>query len=259
MKYLIAFALFLSLSAGAQEQFTIYFDFNEDKPNMASAEAIEQWITANKNAKIIAIHGFADAADNDDYNYKLSERRIDAVRDILKASAIAFSDKAVMKPYGESEATGDDGNDRRVVVWYVSMALTKPQLETVKAPRKPLDANLFIKGKHIVLEGLLFFPDSDEIIPESAAPLAELAYIMINNPKLKIEIHGHMCCASKDRTNLSGDRATMVYHTLRDKGVGHGRITYRGYGTTRPLFSIPEKNEAERLANRRVEIVVVEN
>ncbi|MGV3461032.1 MAG: OmpA family protein [Flavobacterium sp.] len=258
VRYIIVFLLF-SATMIAQEQFTLYFDFNQELPNAASTDMLNAWISSNSNAKIIAIHGFADAADSDAYNYKLSSKRIKNVANKLKAAGLRFLDEVVIKSYGETEASGNDTEDRKVVVWYVLPPVEKKPAEPVKIPRKPLEAAQFTKGKHIVLEGLLFFPDTDVIIPESTGALAELAAIMINNPKLKIQIHGHMCCAAKDRTNLSGDRATMVYETLRDKGVGPGRITYRGYGTTRPLYKIPEKNEAERLANRRVEIVVVEN
>ena len=36
-------------------------------------------------------------------------------------------------------------------------------------------------------------------------------------------------------------------------------MTYIGFGSTVPLFSLPEKNEQERAANRRVEILILDN
>lgn len=256
----LVFVLLLSaIKVAAQEQLTLYFDFNEEMPNTASADRLNTWIAANASAKIIAIHGFADAADNDEYNYGLSSKRIENVANMLKVAGLPFSEEAVIKPYGETEASGNDAEDRKVVVWYVTQPIEKKPAEPFKIPRKPLDAAMFKKGRKIVLEGLLFFPDTAEIIPESAGPLAELAAIMASTPKLQIEIHGHMCCSAYDRTNLSGDRAKMVYKSLVAKGISKKRMKHKGFGTTTPVYTIPEKNEAERLANRRVEIVVMED
>jgi flagellar motor protein MotB len=36
-------------------------------------------------------------------------------------------------------------------------------------------------------------------------------------------------------------------------------MSYKGFGTTRPIYPIPEKNEIEANENRRVEIMIVEN
>lgn len=260
MKYAFLYlAMLLFSGLRAQEQLTVYFDFNEEKPNLSSTELLNKWLAGNTNSKIIAIHGFADAADNNEYNYKLSQRRIEAVEGILKNAGIAFLSGATVKPFGEDKASGNDEKDRRVVVYYIPGAIEIQVAEPVVIPRKPLDASMFTNGSRIVMEGLLFFPDTDKVIPESATPLAELANIMLDNPGIKIAIHGHMCCSFYDRTNLSGDRAKMVYKMLIAKGVNKKRMTHKGYGVTRPVFPIPEKTEAQRLANRRVEIEVIEN
>lgn len=260
MRYYFLFAaLFVIVGLQAQEQFTLYFDFNEQKPNQASIEVLREWLALNTNSKVIAIHGFADAADNNDYNYNLSMRRIQAVESLLKDGGIAFSEDLIMKPFGEDKASGNDEKDRKVVVYFIPGVMETKAAGPIVMPRKPLEASMFTRGNRIVLEGLLFFPDTPQIIPESAGALAQLADIMINNPHIKIAIHGHMCCSAYDRTNLSGDRAKMVYKTLAAKGVKKSRMTHKGFGTTRPVHSIPEKNEAERLANRRVEIEVLED
>jgi outer membrane protein OmpA-like peptidoglycan-associated protein len=43
------------------------------------------------------------------------------------------------------------------------------------------------------------------------------------------------------------------------KGIDESRVTYKGFGSSQPLFPIPEKDEAQRAANRRVEIVITAN
>jgi flagellar motor protein MotB len=36
-------------------------------------------------------------------------------------------------------------------------------------------------------------------------------------------------------------------------------MTFKGYGVSRPIHPIPEKNTAEEDENRRVEILILEN
>ena len=80
-----------------------------------------------------------------------------------------------------------------------------------------------------------------------------------NNPQLKIEIQGHLCCMPVDRTDLSTQRAKAIYNFLITNDVYRARLSYKGFGSTQPIYPLPEKNEVERAANRRVEILIVEN
>ena len=76
---------------------------------------------------------------------------------------------------------------------------------------------------------------------------------------MKVEIHGHLCCMPTDRTDLSGQRAKAIRNFLTGNGIDKSRLSYKGFGSTQPIYPIPEKNEAERAANRRVEILIVAN
>ena len=44
---------------------------------------------------------------------------------------------------------------------------------------------------------------------------------------------------------------------LRNK-IDRKRMSFKGYGTSRPIHPIPEKTEQEEDENRRVEILIVE-
>jgi outer membrane protein OmpA-like peptidoglycan-associated protein len=81
----------------------------------------------------------------------------------------------------------------------------------------------------------------------------------MQNPKLKIEIQGHICCNSSGKETLSTQRAKAIKGFLKIQGIDNSRVTYKGFGSTQPLFSLPEKNEQERAANRRVELLIIEN
>jgi outer membrane protein OmpA-like peptidoglycan-associated protein len=89
---------------------------------------------------------------------------------------------------------------------------------------------------------------------------------MQQNPDISIDIQGHICCITNDRNNLSGDRnnlsgqrAKAVWQFLTMNGIDKSRLSYKGFGVSQPLFPIPEKNEEERAANRRVEIEIIKN
>lgn len=95
---------------------------------------------------------------------------------------------------------------------------------------------------------------------EQSEPLLEELYrIMILNSKLRIEIHGHICCNPNPMdTKLSFRRALVILKYLTKKGIPITRMDFKGYGSNNPIYRLPERNEKERAANRRVEILIVD-
>ena len=85
----------------------------------------------------------------------------------------------------------------------------------------------------------------------------DLLFVMQNNPSLKIQIQGHICCIAKDGRNLSLERAKQVRRWLVYQRIPQYRITVTGFGTTQPIYPIPEENEEQAAANRRVEIEII--
>lgn len=94
---------------------------------------------------------------------------------------------------------------------------------------------------------------------KSRGKLYELLLVLQSNPQLKIEIQGHLCCMPVDRLDLSTQRAKAVYNFLVSNQIYPARLSYKGFGSSQPLFPLPEKNEEQRAANRRVEILIVSN
>ena len=83
---------------------------------------------------------------------------------------------------------------------------------------------------------------------------------MEENPKLKIEIQGHICCQLvTDVGDVSTARAKAIYNFLIRNKISRERMTFKGFGTSKPVHKIPERNEDEANENRRVEILIVEN
>jgi outer membrane protein OmpA-like peptidoglycan-associated protein len=89
--------------------------------------------------------------------------------------------------------------------------------------------------------------------------LYDLLCALEENPKLKIEIQGHICCQKEgDINDVSTRRARAMYNFLIRNKIPRNRMSYKGFGTLRPIHPIPEKTEKEEEENRRVEILIVE-
>ncbi|WP_264520719.1 OmpA family protein [Flavobacterium sp. N1994] len=114
------------------------------------------------------------------------------------------------------------------------------------------------KGDLIRIKNINFEFNSEKLIYQSIPLLDELLDIMLNNPKLVIEIHGHICCnPNPNDTKLSYRRALFILKYLTTNGVEVNRLAFKGYGSNDPIYKLPERNEKERAANRRVEILIV--
>ena len=132
------------------------------------------------------------------------------------------------------------------------------QITLLPRPRRSL---VQLRGRRIQIKRQInFVTDSEEILPTSNALLAEIADVILRHPELqRIEIEGH----TDDRggadhnLELSQRRAEAVRRWLVDHGVEEGRLSARGYGSTRPL--VPNITSANRARNRRVQLTVLES
>ena len=114
------------------------------------------------------------------------------------------------------------------------------------------------KGTLIRLNDINFYVNTFAVMPSSKRAIDELIYVMNKNPKLKIEIQGHICCVKRDAKNLSLERARQVKRILISDGISDKRVSVTGFGVSKPKFPIPEKSEFEAARNRRVEIMILE-
>lgn len=271
LKLFFAFCVMAFTNMQAQEQFTVYFDFDVDEANESSNDKLSKWIRENPNVSVNKIHGYTDSVGEAIYNTDLSERRAAYVYEQLKNSGVVV-DGAELKGFGETRATGKSNKDRKVVLYYdlkkflaVDPVPVKPESvkpETVK-PEPVSDfmqkVNVAEKGDKIKIPNLNFYNNSEIILPESQPVLNELLAIMRSKPSLKIDIQGHICCLVKEEKHISQRRAETVYKFLKDNGIDKSRLSYQSFGSTKPIYVLPEKSEAEKAANRRVEIEIVEN
>lgn len=114
---------------------------------------------------------------------------------------------------------------------------------------------LFEEGKRsLVLEGVNFVTDSDDLTPDSKEILDRVAASLKEWSEVRVEVGGHTdAVAERDyNMNLSQRRAEAVRRYLIDKGISGKRLKAKGYGETRPVGS--NDTVEGRSRNRRVEL-----
>lgn len=115
------------------------------------------------------------------------------------------------------------------------------------------------RGDKVVLNNLNFKGGTTTLLSESEPVLKELLKIMQENPNLKIQVQGHICCQNDEQHEISGARARFVWRYLKKNGIAKERMSHKDFGGTAPLYAIPETSDCERGENRRVEIEIIES
>ncbi|MBK9175091.1 MAG: OmpA family protein [Flavobacteriales bacterium] len=117
-------------------------------------------------------------------------------------------------------------------------------------------------GERVVLDDIRFVGNEDKVMRQSEASLLLLLRFMQLNPKVRIEVEGHVNGPTfknkKEFIDLSTARAKTVYDFLLVNEVEPDRMSYVGIGNAQMLYPSP-KNKEESEANRRVEIKVLGN
>ena len=125
---------------------------------------------------------------------------------------------------------------------------------TVNIPLQPIE-----KGAAIVLKNIFFETGKYELQAESKSELDKLVNLLTDNPNLKIQIDGHTdnVGGEKDNLLLSNNRAKSVVGYLLSKGINSQRLTYKGFGASKPVAD--NETEKGKALNRRTELFVISN
>ena len=281
----------IALPLSAQEQFSVFFESDGHQLSMKQAAALNNWLVSNPEVKVIGVYGFTDEDGTTGYNDTLARKRVESVFQKI-SGRVKFRDDFRTRSFGEKhQLSSNKSENRKVTLFYIEpkdfpredeiVGITKA--EPVKKAPKKFPKNVALRnpdgtvtefkldtvfmrqvdeakpGQMLKLEDLNFRINTFAILPESRAKMYELLIVLQDNPRLKVEIQGHLCCMPNDRLDLSTQRAKAIYSFLVGNKIEKSRLAYKGFGSTQPKFPIPEKNEAERAANRRVEILILDN
>ena len=116
-----------------------------------------------------------------------------------------------------------------------------------------MGSEMCIRDNH----GVNFEVNSDQITVESYRILDEAAAVLIKYPDLRIEVQGHTDSDGSEQSNfeLSDRRAESVVRYMTGRGVSAERLTWMGYGESRPL--VANDSASGKAINRRVEFHLV--
>mgnify|MGYP005840847421 CR=1 FL=1 len=103
-----------------------------------------------------------------------------------------------------------------------------------------------------ILQNIYFDFDAYTLAPCSTIELNRLVAFLQANPKLSIALEGHTDDAGTINYNdqLSVKRAKAIYDYLVAAGIPASKLTYQGYGLSKPL--VPNNSSANKQLNRRV-------
>lgn len=143
-----------------------------------------------------------------------------------------------------------DGYGKQDLYSFVIPAPARPERITFIDPVRQAE-NLLTLGDTVTLKNIFFHTASATLVETSLAELDRLAEALKRHPSLRLEVGGHTDDVGKDEDNLllSERRAKAVYDYLILCGIDPSRLTYRGYGETRPVAT--NDTPEGRAANRR--------
>lgn len=268
----------------------VYFKLDNPNPEPAAIAKLDSllYMDVINSSQELLIIGYADHLGTNEYNDVLSAERANNVKAYLQTMGIA--EKNITLVTGRGEVPRDielpDGYaaDRRVdiVISSGKPKQTPPVAQRkAQAPVKPLqsqdalrfnssvntDSIKFTPGLLFVLDRIFFHTGRHVVVDESLPEMERLYKVLDENPTLVINIEGHVCCVHPSvdaldldtgELKLSVNRAKFIYDYLVKKGIEQERLSYEGFGKTKPLH-VNEFTMEEQDMNKRVEIRVLKN
>jgi len=290
------FLLFLSLLLTTlQRGYAQYFDtlhiryaIGASEPDAAGKQLLDS-MARHHEGRTLLIYSYADYLGSERTNQHLSDKRALRIKNYLLEKGVP--EKQVLACTGLGQIPGHGGAEgnpqsRRSDVFIRKK--NKPALAppapaspiTVKpspaqgipiateeaAPQfSAIDLSTAKVNDVIRLQHIGFYPGRADVLPGSYAEVEHLYQVLSGNPRLKIRLEGHVCCCvypdgyfeDTPTWQLSVQRAYAIYKHLLDRGIDAARLSYQGFGRTRPIKD-NERTSAEGQVNRRVEVRIIE-
>jgi outer membrane protein OmpA-like peptidoglycan-associated protein len=116
---------------------------------------------------------------------------------------------------------------------------------------QPIDTGSVMELKNVFFETAKF-----DLKPESKAELDKLIAFLNANKTITGELSGHTDNVGDKKMNLtlSQNRAKAVYDYLTQNGIDPKRLSYKGYGDTKP--KVKNDSDENRSINRRTEFKI---
>lgn len=248
-KTLVLFVFFIySLEAQQKPVETIYFDFDKYDLTASQENIVAYFIKNIDTSKVesVQIYGYCDDRGTDDYNFRLSQNRVNTIQKLLVTTGFKQSKIVILEGKGRIVVRPDTVEnlyETRLRNRRVDLIVVKKN-SFGKGIYSSFKDNLKV-GDKICLDNLLFDIGSAKLTHSSKKTLDNIAKTLQTHPNFKFEIRGHVCCtpeiysdgidkATKER-RLSWNRAKTVFFYLMAKKVSKSRMTFLGCGNKYPL------------------------
>lgn len=263
-----AMALLMLVQSKAQTVETVSVYFNHNESTIQNTKALDSLFLTLSNSTKAKVIGYTDYRGSAEFNAELSKLRAESVAKYIQKNSNGKLKVTKISGNGElaPELKSDEGiaANRRVdvIIEIPTQIATKTPVYADEVEAFELDTTV---GASLVLEGLSFIPGRHYPLATSQPALESLVLTMKKYKNLKIEIQGFICCDYRQYDGLDEDtgqlilsknRAKFVYEYLIQQGIDSERLSYEGYGSSKPKI-FPEVTEADMQANRRVEIMIV--
>lgn len=250
MKICSALFLFIIYNLSAQQKpiETVYFDFDKYDLTDKQSAVIATFIKTIDTSKVesIQIYGYCDDRGTDEYNFRLSNNRVNTIQKFLisqgfnqtKIVILEGKGRVIVKPDTIENLHETRSRNRRVDLIVVKRnSFGKGIYNSLKDDLKV--------GDRIYLESVLFDIGSAKLTSKSKKELDKIAETLQRQKTLQFKIRGHVCCTpdiyndgiDKDTNErrLSWNRAKTVFNYLQSKKIAKSRMTYQGCGNKYPL------------------------
>lgn len=119
-----------------------------------------------------------------------------------------------------------------------------------------VEVNDLALGREYKLNDINFETNSYDLTNKTQMVIDEFSIFLEENPSVKISIQGHTDNVgnSSDNVMLSNERARVVYEYLNALGIPKSRMSYKGFGSSKPVAS--NDSEEGRQKNRRTVFVI---
>ncbi|MFH1003957.1 MAG: OmpA family protein [Bacteroidota bacterium] len=269
----ITFILFLNILS-AQNISSCNIFFVTDSSNLSVTEKSKlKDFTKNLDTIVIShisILGYCDDLGSKEYNYSLSFKRANCVKDVLTGldikskliTKVQGKGKLPILEFGNQDIDQQRAFNRRVEI-VVEFKIDQKNRNVIQNDSVDYESimpyNLQI-GDKIILENILFVSGKHELLPSAHATLDALVKTLHINNKYHIMILGYVCCVAKGQdafdhdtgqNNLSEARAKTIYDYLIKNGVEASRLDFKGLKSDFPTGKSDKYD-------RRVEIEVTD-
>ncbi|MBI1836063.1 MAG: OmpA family protein [Flavobacteriia bacterium] len=269
----------------AQETYIVsfFFNVNESQPTVKSLKDLDTFNLFIEKTPIIILelNSYSSKDGSTDINLQIAEHRLNTIKAFLNPNApiITANIRGTNYPSFLLYPISEYDKWRRVDVIYretvkdtTSETFEKevftPEKDTIQSEIEKFIYDIdtlteesstsiydkkLEKGDVFQMElNISFFDGAAKLTPSSFDEIDKLASYMNSNTNVYAFIRGHVCCGKAMK--LSKQRAKIVAKELVKRGVNKKRLKAQGFSNNLPVV-MPEKTEADRRRNRRVDVI----